>query len=56
MIARVPLYAKILGWFFLNLAAIGAASWLLLRDQFRFSAIPARVAGDSGMGRWIRRV
>jgi two-component system, OmpR family, sensor histidine kinase CpxA len=46
MIARVPLYAKILGWFFLNLAAIGAASWLLLRDQFRFSALPARTAGD----------
>jgi two-component system, OmpR family, sensor histidine kinase CpxA len=46
MIRRAPLYAKILGWFFLNLAAIGAASWLLLRDQFRFTALPARVAGD----------
>ncbi len=43
---RVPLYAKILGWFFLNLAAIGIASWLLLRDQFRFTALPARTAGE----------
>ena len=43
---RVPLYAKIIGWFFLNLAAIGAASWLLLRDQFRFTALPARTAGE----------
>jgi hypothetical protein len=42
---RVPLYAKVLGWFFLNLAAIGATSWLLLRDQFRFTALPARTAG-----------
>lgn len=45
MKTRVPLYAKIIGWFFLNLAAIVAASWLLLRDQLRFSALPARAAG-----------
>lgn len=46
MKARVPLYAQILLWFFLNLAAVAGVSWFVLRDQFRFSALPARSAGD----------
>src|SRR6187549_702686 len=46
MRTRFPLYAKIIVWFFLNLAVLAAAGWLLLREQFRFSAMPARVAGD----------
>lgn len=41
---RFPLYAKILAWFFVNLAVVGVAGWLLLREQFRFSALPARAA------------
>ena len=44
MKTRFPLYAKILAWFFVNLAVVGIAGWLLLREQFRFSALPARAA------------
>ena len=44
MTTRFPLYAKILAWFFVNLAVVGIAGWLLLREQFRFSALPARAA------------
>jgi len=33
---RFPLYAKILLWFFLNLALLGGASLLLIRAQFHY--------------------
>lgn len=36
MSARFPLYAKILGWFFLNLAVLAAIFLLLVNAQFRF--------------------
>ena len=35
MKARLPLYAKILFWFFLNLTGVAAASWLLLALERR---------------------
>lgn len=31
---RIPLYAKILGWFLLNLAILAAGLWLFFRAQF----------------------
>lgn len=36
MTARLPLYAKILLWFFLNLALLAFAFYLLVRAEFRF--------------------
>jgi two-component system sensor histidine kinase CpxA len=36
MSARFPLYAKILGWFFLNLLVLAAVFLLLVNAQFRF--------------------
>jgi two-component system sensor histidine kinase CpxA len=36
MAARVPLYAKILGWFFVNLLVLVAVFLLLVNAQFRF--------------------
>ena len=36
MSIRLPLYAKILFWFFLNLVLLAAAFFLLIRGQFRF--------------------
>src|ERR1700678_1742004 len=36
MSARFPLYAKILGWFFLNLLVLIALFLLLVNAQFRF--------------------
>ena len=36
MAARFPLYAKILGWFFLNLLVLVAVFLLLVNAQFRF--------------------
>jgi two-component system, OmpR family, sensor histidine kinase CpxA len=47
MKTRFPLYAKILVWFFVNLAVIAVAGWLLVREQFRFSALPARAASEN---------
>ncbi len=38
---------KILGWFFLNLALIGGAVFLLLRAQFRFG-VNSLLAGPTG--------
>jgi len=46
MTIRLPLLAKIIGWFFLNLAVLGLAGWYLLRDQFAFSQLASRTAGD----------
>jgi two-component system sensor histidine kinase CpxA len=46
MTLRLPLLAKIIGWFFLNLAVLGFAGWYLLRDQFAFSMLASRTAGD----------
>src|SRR5689334_486402 len=46
MTLRLPLLAKIIGWFFLNLAVLGLAGWYLLRDQFAFSMLASRTAGD----------
>ena len=33
---RFPISAKILLWFFLNLAFLGAAAWIFARVQLRF--------------------
>ncbi len=46
MTLRLPLLAKIIGWFFLNLLVLGFAGWYLLRDQFAFSMLASRTAGD----------
>ncbi len=43
---RVPLYAKIVLWFFVNLAVLFVVGWLLVRGQFQISGFSARVAGD----------
>ena len=45
---RFPLFAKILGWFALNLALLGAVGWLLLTQQLRmgFDSLLAGRAGD----------
>ena len=32
MPARIPLYVRILGWFFLNVAVLGGGVWLALRS------------------------
>ena len=37
MRARFPLYAKIMAWFFLNLAVLGAVFMLLFNAQFQFN-------------------
>ncbi len=37
MKARLPIYAKILFWFFINLAVLGTAGWFVLRGKLRFS-------------------
>ena len=36
---RFPLYAKILGWFFLNLLVLGGAFFVLFRGQFQFESL-----------------
>ncbi len=46
MKTRIPLYAKIVMWFFVNLAVLFVAGWLLVRGQFQVSGFSARVAGD----------
>ncbi|HYE33619.1 MAG TPA: HAMP domain-containing sensor histidine kinase [Methylomirabilota bacterium] len=38
MKARLPLYAKILLWFFLNVALLVAISYMVFRAQFRFGS------------------
>jgi len=43
---RFPLYAKILGWFFLNLLALAAGFWLLVRPEVRLNTLVAGAAGD----------
>jgi two-component system, OmpR family, sensor histidine kinase CpxA len=47
--ARFPIYAKLLFWFFVNLLLLASAGWLVLRGQLRFSlfsesSVTARVA------------
>ncbi|MGC3990562.1 MAG: hypothetical protein QM796_12950 [Chthoniobacteraceae bacterium] len=44
---RLPLYLKILGWFFLNVALVGAGLLMMGQLQFRFG-LDALIAGPSG--------
>jgi len=44
---RFPLYAKILGWFLLNVALVGAGLLMLGQLQFRFG-LDSLIAGPSG--------
>ncbi|MEI6357896.1 MAG: hypothetical protein WCP53_12480, partial [Verrucomicrobiota bacterium] len=43
---RLPLFARILGWSFLNLALLVAVFWVLLRSEFRLEPLIAGVAGE----------
>lgn len=43
---RLPLGAKILGWFFLNLVLLGAVAWALLRSELRPEAWISLLAGE----------
>jgi two-component system sensor histidine kinase CpxA len=47
MKTRFPLYAKILGWFFLNLIFIGAVFLVVARGQFHFG-LDALISGPAG--------
>ncbi len=41
---RLPIYAKVIGWFFLNLALLGVVAWLLVRSSFTFGLDSALLA------------
>ena len=41
---RFPLFAQIVGWFFLNLALIAAVAWLFVRSSFSFGFETALLA------------
>ena len=43
---RLPLSAKILGWFFLNLVLLGVVAWVLLRSELRPDALISILAGE----------
>ena len=43
---RLPLFARILGWSFLNLALLVVVFWVLLRSEFRLEPLIAGVAGE----------
>lgn len=43
---RLPLLAKIIGWFLLNLVVLGVGGWLLLRESLGFSMLASRTAGE----------
>ena len=43
---RLPLFARILGWSFLNLVLLVVVSWVLLRSEFRLEPLIAGVAGE----------
>jgi len=43
---RLPLYARFLGWFLLNLLLLAAVVGALIRTEFRFDALMASFAGD----------
>ena len=45
-ILRLPLGAKILGWFFLNLVLLGVVAWALLRSELRPDAWISILAGE----------
>jgi len=47
MTARFPLYAKILGWFFVNLLLLAVVALVTVRGQFRFG-LDALLAGRAG--------
>jgi two-component system sensor histidine kinase CpxA len=47
MTPRLPLYTKLLGWFFLNLVVLGALLWLFARAALPFDAMMAGAAGDN---------
>ncbi len=41
---RLPLFAQILGWFFLNLALLAAVAWLVIRSNFALGLDSALLA------------
>ena len=41
---RLPLFAQILGWFFLNLALLAAVAWLVVRSNFALGLDSALLA------------
>ena len=41
---RLPLFAQILGWFFLNLALLAAVAWILIRSNFALGLDSALLA------------
>ena len=43
---KLPLSAKILGWFFLNLVLLGVVAWVLLRSELRPDALISILAGE----------
>lgn len=43
---RLPLYAKILGWFFLNLLLLGLIAGWVVRSEFRFEALINGAGGE----------
>lgn len=43
---RLPLFAKILGWFFLNLVLLVVVFWVLLRSELRPDALISVLAGE----------
>ena len=45
---RFPLYAKILGWFFLNLVLLAVAFVVVLGGQFRFQ-LDWLLSGSAGV-------
>lgn len=42
----LPLYARFLGWFGLNLVLLGGVFWVLVRSEFRADALMAGLVGD----------
>ena len=46
MTLRLPLYAKFLGWFFLNLVLLGVCALLFLRSQLKLERLLAGLVGD----------
>ncbi len=46
MSLRLPLYARFLGWFLLNLLLLAAVFGVLVRTEFRFDALMSSLAGE----------
>ncbi len=45
----LPLGAKILGWFFLNLVLLAAVAWVLLRSELRPDALVSLLSGERSL-------